>query len=94
MSEKKTFTEEFKREAVRLSYESDLTVEQVSAALGIGKSTLTTWRRHLRDAPVETRICDPNEDALTRLRRENKVLRQEREILKKATAFFAREGSQ
>ncbi len=91
---KKLFTPEFKREAVRLSYESGRTVEEIAEDLGIGKSTLTTWRRQLRDVESDERIADPNEDELTRLRRENRILRQERDILKKATAFFAREGSQ
>ncbi len=94
MEQKREFTAEFRREAVRLSYDSGLTVEAVAHDLGIGKSTLTTWRRQLRDAPADERISDPNEDELTRLRREVKILRQERDILKKATAFFAKEGSQ
>ena len=94
MKKQRYFTEDFKREAVRLSYESDLSVEQVADDLGVGKSTLNAWRRRMRDAAIEERISDPNEDELARLRRENKVLRQERDILKKATAFFAKEGSQ
>ncbi len=79
---------------MRLSYYSDLTVKQIACDLGIGKSTLSTWRRQMRDASDEERISDPNEDELVRLQRENRILRQERDILKKATAFFAREGSQ
>ena len=94
MKKQRYFTEDFKREAVRLSYESDLSVEQVSHDLGVGKSRLNTWWRRMRDAPIEERICDTNADELARLRRENKVLRQERDILKKTAAFFAKGGRQ
>jgi len=46
------FTDDFKKEAVRLSFESGRTVEQVAKDLGIGKSTLNTWRRQFRDADL------------------------------------------
>jgi len=84
-------TKEFKQEAVRLSLESGRTVEQVAADLGIGKSTLISWRRQFREADL---LSGPHDDPLreiTRLKRENEILRQERDLLKKATAFFALE---
>jgi transposase len=90
----KHFTQDFRREAVRLSYESGLSLADVAQDLGVAKSTLSTWRRQYRDMEGAARISDPNEDELTRLRSEVKILRQERDILKKATAFFAREGNQ
>lgn len=86
------FSDDFKREAVRLSFESGKTIPEVAADLGVGKSTLTAWRRQLRD---EAALNGPPEDdpqkELARLRRENEILRQERDLLKKATAFFAQE---
>jgi len=85
------FTEDFKREAVRLSYESGRTAAQVAADLGIGKSTLVSWRRQFREADL---LSGPHEDPakeIARLRHENEILRQERDLLKKATAFFAQE---
>jgi len=85
------FTEEFKREAVRLSHESGRTAIQVAADLGIGKSTLVSWRRQFREADL---LSGPHEDPvkeIARLRHENDILRQERDLLKKATAFFAQE---
>ena len=91
--ERRTFTEEFKREAVRLTETSGRTIAQVSDDLGIGLSTLTRWKRRYRE---EDLLAGPHEDTakeLARLRKENDLLRQERDLLKKATAFFARETS-
>jgi transposase len=91
--EKRTFTEEFKREAVRLTETSGRTIAQVADDLGLGLSTLTRWKRRYREADL---LAGPHEDTakeLARLRKENELLRQERDLLKKATAFFARETS-
>jgi len=91
--ERRTFTEEFKREAVRLTETSGRTIAQVADDLGIGLSTLTRWKRRYREADL---LAGPHEDTtkeLARLRKENELLRQERDLLKKATAFFARETS-
>lgn len=91
--ERKTFTEEFKREAVRLTETSGRTVVQVAQDLGLGLSTLTRWKGQYRESDL---LADPHEDTareLARLRKENKILRQEREILKRAATFFAKEGS-
>lgn len=56
-------------------------------------SSLTRWKRHYRDADL---LVGPHEDTakeLARLPKENEILRQEREILKRAATFFAKEGS-
>jgi len=87
------FTDDFKKEAVRLSFESGRTVEQVAKDLGIGKSTLNTWRRQFRDADLAASPHEDLEKENARLRRENEILRQERDLLKKATALFAKEPS-
>jgi transposase len=90
------FTQEFRDEAVRLAENSGRTRREIAGDLGIGLSTLRHWidRRHERqmDHPPEDRQEDMAAE-LKRLRRENEILRQEREILKRATAFFAKEGS-
>ena len=88
----KQFTREFKDEAVRLVLTSGRRRVDVCRDLGIGHSTLDRWLTQARDAalPVVTDGETPEQE-LKRLRRENAVLRQEREILKKATAFFAGE---
>ncbi|AQS89608.1 transposase [Gluconobacter albidus] len=79
-----THTEEFRREAVRIALNSGLSRTRVAADLGIGKSTLGHWISQYRtvELPVpelQTDLARENE----RLRLENRVLREEREILKK-----------
>ena len=91
--ERRRFREDYKREAVRLTETSGRTIAQVADDLGIGLSTLTRWKRRYREADL---LSGPHEDTtkeLARLRKENELLRQERDLLKKATAFFARETS-
>ena len=91
------FTKEFEGEAVRLVRTSGQTKREIADDLGVGVSTLTRWLAHSRDRQMETpERPPPGEDVaveLKRLRRENEILRQERDILKKATAFFVKEGS-
>ena len=88
------FTKAFEAEAVRLAETSGRTQREVASDLGIGLSTLVRWIGRSRDRrPEESRPPDDLAAELKRLRRENEVLRQERDILKRATAFFAREGS-
>jgi transposase len=86
-------TEDFKREAVRLTETSGRTVAQVAADLGIGKSTLTRWKTQFKEADILSGPHDDVQKELTRLRLENKILRQERDLLKNAAAFFAKETS-
>ena len=91
------FTKEFEDEAVRLVRTSGRTKREIAGDLGVGLSTLTRWIAHSRDRQIDARErVAPGEDMgaeLKRLRRENDILRQERDILKKATAFFVKEGS-
>ena len=91
------FTKEFEDEAVRLVRTSGRTKREIAGDLGIGLSTLTRWIAHSRDRQIDApERALPGEDVaaeLKRLRRENEILRQERDILKKATAFFVKEGS-
>ena len=88
---KQQFTDEFRREALRILQMSGRTVGEVAEDLGIGKSTLSTWKRKCRDADLLAGPHDDLETEVLRLKRENELLRQERDILKKATAFFAKE---
>lgn len=96
MSKQRRFTREFEDEAVRLVATSGRTQRGVADDLGIGLSTLVRWigrrRDRLSEMPGEAPQADITAE-LKRLRRENEILRQERDILKRATAFFAREGS-
>jgi len=87
------FTDDFKRESVCLTHSSGRTIKQVAADLGIGFSTLTRWKSKQDEAEL---LSGPHDDVgreLKRLRRENEILRQERDLLKKATVFFAKETS-
>ena len=96
MSQSRRFTKEFEAEAIQLVQTSGRTQREVAADLGIGLSTLVRWISRSRDRQIDQPPPGRQEDMaaeLKRLRRENEILRQERDILKRATAFFAREGS-
>ncbi len=85
-------SEEFKQEAVRIALTSGLSRERVASDLGVGKSTLNKWVSHYRPSDL---VSAPQADLAReneRLRLENRVLREEREVLKKATQFFASKG--
>ena len=88
---RKRYTAEFKAEAVRLAQTSDDTMRAVAQQLGVTPKSLHAWIRELRPTPVD-RLTGDERTELERLRRENADLRLERDILKKATAFFARES--
>ena len=84
-------TPEFKAEAVRIALTSGRKNSEVAKNLGIGVSTLGKWITAHREADL---LSGPHEDVskeLARLRKENEILRAERDLLKKAAAFFARE---
>jgi transposase len=83
------FTSEFKAEALRRIRESDTPIRHIARDLGVSANTLHTWRKAAR-GPMATRLSESEHEELARLRRENQQLRMERDILKKATAFFAR----
>ena len=74
---------------------SGRTQREIAGDLGIGLSTLVRWIGRSREGRAVDPAAAESEAAseLKRLRRENEILRQERDILKKATAFFVREGS-
>ena len=86
------FDRAFKEEAVRLLQTSGRRQWQIAGDLGISVSALGRWVTELRE---EDLLSGPHEDAakeMTRLRRERDLARQERDLLKKALAFFARES--
>jgi len=90
---RKTYTKEFKIEAVRLSDQPDVLVTEVARNLGIKVKYLYRWRAQMKDAPTKAfpgkGHAVSRDDELDRLRRELEQVKLEREILKKATAFFA-----
>ncbi len=88
------FDEAFRREAVRLAESGTMPIAEVARQLGVHLETLRNWRRKAREAndgdPATT--VPSLEEENRRLRRENARLLEEREILKKATAFFAKDA--
>ena len=92
---RRTFTPEFKADAVRLVKAGDRTIGQVAKDLDLTETALRDWvRRAEVDAgkgPPDA-LTSAEREELVRLRRENKRLEMEREILKKAAAFFAKES--
>lgn len=88
---RRRFSDEFKEEAVKLITEQGYKVSEASRNLDINASMLRRWQREL--SPESDGSLDADEKAeLQRLRKENTTLRMEREILKKAAAFFAKES--
>jgi transposase-like protein len=92
---RRAFTKEFKAQAVRLVRESGKPVGTVAQDLDLAESVLRQWVRQARidsgHGPAGALTTDEREE-FTRLRREVRTLRMERDILKKATAFFAKES--
>lgn len=91
----KTYTPEFKREAVRLAQTSGKPIAQVARDLGISDTSIHQWRKELSEHNSEAfpgsghQIAQ--EEEVRRLKRELEIVKQERDILKKAISIFSRE---
>ena len=89
---RRQYTPEFRSEAVRLVQESGKSAEEIARDLGVTGETLRIWiRQHETDIGRREGFTTSEREELHRLRKENRILREEREILRKAAAFFARE---
>ena len=86
---RRRFSEEFKREAVRLAREPGRTLAGVARDLKIGRKLLLAWRVKLDSEPIEGESPSQLRAELARLRRENERLREDQEILKKAVAIVS-----
>ena len=92
---RRRFTDAFKLEAVRLIRESGRPVAQVARELGISDNVLYRWRteqRYVESQGGTRQSMRAEQDELTRLKRENETLRKERDFLRRAAAFFAKES--
>jgi transposase len=90
---RRKFTKEFKAEAVSLVTKQGYSISQAAESLGVGCNMLSRWKRQYEDEQSGNILSIDEREELKRLRRENKALRMEKEILKKASAFFAKEMS-
>lgn len=89
---KKTYKDEFKKEAVRLVLEEKIKPCQVARDLGIPESTLSKWVTQAHPATQPGTLQESERAELLRLRKENRILQMEREILKKAADLEAKES--
>jgi transposase len=89
----KPYPPEFRREAVALFRRSGRSLREIANDLGVSNESLRIWVRQAAvDVGEQPGLSMEEHEELRRLRREVRVLREEREILKKAAAFFAKEG--
>lgn len=89
---RRKYNQEFKEEAVKLITEQGYQLSEAARNLGVHPSILGRWKRQLT-GEVDGGNSQGVQAELNRLRKENKRLKQEREILKKAAAFFAKESN-
>jgi transposase len=94
---RRTYTREFKVEAVKLITEKGYSVAEAARSLGLHENLIRSWKQAFQDQGIQAfpgqGNLSPFEEENRRLRAENKRLLAERDILKKAAAFFAREAT-
>jgi transposase len=95
MSKRRTFSEEFKREAVGLMRQPGTRVSQVARDIGVGAGLLGRWRRELQTDKAKAFAGSgvPRDQEMAALKRELARVKKERDFLRDAAAFFARESS-
>jgi len=87
----KQYSREYKEEAVALVREQGYSVPEAAKSLGIASNILYRWKMQIESQLEDKLLPEDERKELKRLRKENKNLRMEKEILKKASAFFAKE---
>jgi len=94
MSKRRKFSEEFKREAVGLTEDPGVSVAQIARELGISANMLSRWRREQHEAGEQAFRGHgrSRDEELTAVRRELARVKKERDFLKEAAAFFAKES--
>ncbi len=91
MRKRRQFTNEFKAEAVKLAERGDVPVSKVASDLDLCESVLRRWLARFGTRADGSRVTPEEHEELLRLRRENRVLTEERDILKKAVSIFSKE---
>jgi transposase len=89
---RRKFTDEFKTETVKLIRTSGRSVGSVAAELQIGRTVVSRWVKQAEESGSADTLSPDERSELQRLRKEIQELRMEKEILRKATAFFAKES--
>ena len=88
---RRNYTEDFKRDAVALVTEQGYKPSEAARSLGIGDNLIRRWKREFEGEASGAQLNADEREELKRLRKEVRILRMEREILKKASAYFAKE---
>jgi len=91
MRKRREYTEDFKRGAVALVTEQGYKPSQAARSLGIGDNLIRRWKREFEEEASGAQLSSDEREELQRLRKEVRMLRMEKEILKKASAYFAKE---
>ena len=88
---RREYTEDFKQDAVALVVEQGYKVSEAARSLGIGDGLIRRWKREFEDEASGARLGTDEQEELKRLRKEVRLLRMEKDILKKASQYFAKE---
>lgn len=92
---RRRYSEEFKRDAVGLVTDQGYSLAEAARSLGVHVNLIRYWREKFvgsKEAKRDEALCESEKEELIRLREENRKLRMDREILKKATTFFVKES--
>ena len=89
--ERRNYKEDFKRDTVALVTEQGYKPSEAARSLGIGANLIRRWKREFEEEATGARLSADEREELKRLRKEVRMLRMEKEILKKASAYFAKE---
>ena len=95
MSKRRKYSAEFKREAIALTHQPGVSCRQVAMEIGINPNMLSRWKREAEEASGKafSGTGSPRDEEMARLKRELARVKKERDFLKEAATFFAKESS-